>query len=131
MHQEYGVTYQGNTVGSVTVSREGLYYIFNCRVILPGSDIYKLILCKESEYIELGVLIPVSNRFELQKRLPVKQAGKEDFVFEVSSKQETFVPVNGDKPFEYINQLNHARFAVRNHIAYIVLDQSHSLPATT
>lgn len=131
MYQVYGVTYQNNAVGSVTVSREGLYYIFNCSVNLPKAEIYKLILCRESERIDLGVLIPANNRFELQKRLPIKQVGKDDFHFEVTSKQESYIPVNEGQPFEYISQLSHARFVVRDHHSYIVFDQSYSPPATT
>ena len=109
MEYQYSVTRNGNPCGKVTVSRQGLYYRIHCRCLLPAEDIFRLQAASGSRRENLGVLVPVEDRFGLDTRIPVKQLGEGELDFSVHSKrqpvQSHFVPIRDEEPFAYISRL--------------------------
>lgn len=123
------VTYDGRAVGSCTVCKSGLYYHFVCSCNWISDRICRLYLRIGGTGIDLGVLIPKDEGVALEKRLAIKQlpSGQPEFVVipagTVNRKDECFVPVYEDKAISCLGKLSTARFAVRNGVAGIIVEQ--------
>ena len=123
------VTYDGRAVGSCTVCKSGLYYNFACSCNWISDRIYRLYLRIGGTVIDLGVLIPKGEGIALEKRLVIKQlpSGQPEFVVipagKVKAEDECFVPVYEDKAISCLGKLSTARFAVRNGVTGIIVEQ--------
>ena len=117
MECQYSVTRNGQHCGKVTVSRQGLYYRIRCRCTLPSEDVYRLQAACGNRRENLGVLVPVEDRFGLDTRIPVKQLGEGDLAFTVSSKRQPvqgqFVPILDEEPFAYISRLKKSYLEIK------------------
>lgn len=118
MECQFSVTRNGNPCGKVTVSRQGLYYKIRCRCILPSEDIFRLQAACGIRRENLGVLVPVQDRFGLDTRIPVKQLGEGELAFTVISKRQpvqgNFVPILDEEPFAYISRLKKSFLEIKN-----------------
>ena len=129
MEGNWTVTYDGRAVGSCTVCKSGLYYHFVCSCNWISDRIYRLYLRIGGTVIDLGVLIPKGEGIALEKRLVIKQlpSGQPEFVVipagKVKAEDECFVPVYEDKAISCLGKLSTARFAVRNGVAGIIVEQ--------
>ena len=129
MEGNWTVTYDGRAVGSCTVCKSGLYYHFVCSCNWISDRIYRLCLRIGGTGIDLGVLIPKDEGIALEKRLAIKQlpSGQPVFVVisagTVKAEDECFVPVYEDKAISCLGKLSTARFAVRNGVAGIIVEQ--------
>ena len=112
--------------GTVTVTREGLYYRFSCRCSLSGDVMHRLMVTTDQGQVDLGVLVPVDGRFGTEKRIPCKKIGK-DPQFQLLPKHENmqgrFVPIYPEEPFEYISKLKNAFLATQNGQVGIVITE--------
>ena len=117
--------YRVEDFGYVSVSREGLYYHFWCRVKLPQNKLCRLQLCCDSENFDLGILIPVNDHYELDKKIPVKHLKSENFNFRLIDPQsrEKFIPISENEPFSLISQIQNGIFCVRDHIPGLLIRQ--------
>ena len=110
----YDILLGGEAIGKAQVTREGLYYCFSCRLRLSGEVMYKLVLQKEGETVDLGIPAPQGGAFTLTTRIPVKRIGDGPFLIRAVPKHAPlgikFVPLKEDEPFCYLNRLNHAVF---------------------
>ena len=126
MEYQYSVTLNGNPCGKVTVSRQGLYYRIRCRCILPPEDIFRLQAACGSRRENLGVLVPVEDRFGLDTRIPVKQLGEGELAFTVISKRQpvrgNFVPIRDEEPFAYISRLKESFLEIKNGQVGIIIN---------
>lgn len=117
MEHQYSVAMGGNHCGKVTVSRQGLYYRIQCRCLLPSEDIWRLQVACGTRRENLGVLVPMEDRFGLDTKMPVKQLGEGDLVFTVISKRQPvqgrFVPILDEEPFAYISRLKASFLEIR------------------
>lgn len=115
--------YPVEDTGHVAVSREGLYYRFQCRVKLPANRICRLQLCGDHDRIDLGILIPVNGLYELDKKIPAKYLKDESFTFKLIDKQskDKFIPIFENKPFSHICQIHNGCFCVRDGIPGILI----------
>ena len=127
MADTYDVLLGGEAAGKAQVSREGLYYCFQCRLHLSGEVMYKLILQKEGQSLDLGVPVPQGNLFTLTTRIPIKRIGEGPFTIRAVPKHapvgKRFVPLKEDEPFRYLSKLNEAVFAVQDGKSGILIDQ--------
>ena len=123
MESQYPVTWAGKTVGEVTVTRQGLYYLFVCRAQLPAGSRCRLYACGESEPRDLGLLIPGGSGYELQTRVPAKyfEAGEYRFCLDRPA-QEEFIPVSCSEPFPALDRLESGKFACLEGEPGIVFD---------
>jgi len=101
-------------VGTVRITREGLYYRFFCSCQLDDDTVCRVMAGKES----LGILVPCGGGFELNTKLPVKRFGDSAPEFRlVPSKpvlEGKFVPIKPEEPFAYIERLQDAYLTQKN-----------------
>ena len=65
----------GQVVGNCIVTKEGLYYRFQCNCRFEDRGVHKLFVGMNSNAIPLGICIPVGDKFILDKRIPISQIG--------------------------------------------------------
>ena len=105
-------------VGCVRVERQGLYYLFRCRVRLSGEAAFRLcVTCGENRE-DLGILVPMEGSFGLDTRRPVKRLGEGELTFRLVSKHDTprthFAPISPEEPFAYLQRLKDAYLAEKD-----------------
>lgn len=132
MRKSYKV-YQGQEIiGEATVEKEGLYFHIYCRCELDRESMYKLMAVWENGEENLGILIPVSGRFGLEKRIPAKRLPVEEIAFRVipyhRSLGKRFAPVYPEEPFSYLEKLKKATFAERDGQAGVLFPEE-KIPA--
>ena len=118
MEGTYEVIGGGQAVGSVTITRQGLYYHFTCRCRISGEVMFRLIMETEGTSSDLGILVPMNGCFGLNTRLSVKLQGKGKPRFFLKPKRETvenaFVRICPEEPFGYLSKLESAYLVRKN-----------------
>ena len=118
MEGTWKVYLDGQVVGSCALEHRGLYCEIACRCSHVAEGICRLMLHCGEEELDLGVLIPGSGGFVLERRIPVKRLPKGQPRFSVVAQQRreegTFVPVHMGEAFEYLSKLENARLARRD-----------------
>ena len=107
----YDALLSGVPVGTVQVTREGLYYAISCTCRIPGEMIHRLTaFCAEA--IPIGILVPEQGGFVLQTRIPVKRfpAGKPEFRIlpKHAPLDIPLIPLSPEEPFQYLQRLKDA-----------------------
>lgn len=114
----YEVYSAGQAVGKVTVSRQGLYYRFNCRCTLTGEVMFRLVLEDGNNRYDLGILTPVDGFFGLQCRRTLKQmeCTAPRFILRPNRKSygAELISVKPQEPFAYLSALENAFLLRRN-----------------
>lgn len=126
LDNHYHIYLGQDKAGEVTVKREGLYYLFQCRCRLPSMPIYCAVLQNGNAQFNLGVCVPEGNIFRASKRIPVKLLDKQEFSFFLIEKQKNptkVVPVDVQKPFRYLEELENAYFQRSNGTAQICIEE--------
>ena len=122
---EYEICLGKETVGRAYVSREGLYYCFRCSCELRSEIISRVTVSCGGHHENLGILVPVGNRYELNKRIPIKRLGKGKFQFQISPKHqkihEKFISVYPEEPFRYIQRLQNACLHRRDGLVGVII----------
>ena len=99
MEGTYEVLRGGQAIGSVEVTRQGLYYHICCRCRLSGEVMFRLWMCFEEDRQDLGILTPMDGCFGLKTRLPVKKAGQGSPKFQLRpNRQALSEPLSGLDP---------------------------------
>lgn len=120
----YNIFDGGTVIGAARVSREGLYYRFDCECRPEKRELFKICLSDENEKIILGTPIPEGHRFCLRTKLPIKRlCGQKPrfFINGRSEETEKFIPVAPDMPFLYLQELENAYFCIRDGVSGIVI----------
>ena len=79
-------------VGTARVSREGLYYRFDCTCKPPDSSLYRIWVTDGTGETDLGICVPDGGVYTLTKRLPVKGFRGETFSFSLRRNEEKKAP---------------------------------------
>lgn len=95
MAETYDITYEGVSVGSADMEKQGLYYAFSCRCRLPEEGLYRIhVTCAENRE-DLGICVPIGGTFGMDKKISAKRLGEGKPAFELLPKdwkpQETVV----------------------------------------
>lgn len=105
-------------IGTVQISKEGLYYRFRCQCSLPQAGMYRLIVSNANIQMDLGICIPQGTCFVLDRKVAIKHLGDGKLNFHVVLKTnpvgDRFIPVCSDKRFNYITELKHASYQIRD-----------------
>ena len=113
---EYSLSIQGKSVGSVSVSKEGLYFLIKCVCTLPDSDRYYLWAHWDDKTEKIGICVPASGDYRLVARYNSKKAGKGNCRFELrTQKSEENCIVIREKvslPYDYLRNLPHLRLRI-------------------
>lgn len=132
MQNHYNISRNGKTVGQACVTREGLYYRFRCKCAISNKGICRLQLLHCGGTTDLGILVPESHEFVLDKKLPAKQIGEGEWHFVLITPTDNdkgdFIEIRDDHPFAYLSQLQNARFALQNNRPGIVLKDRSAAP---
>ena len=114
----YEIELGGETVGSITVRQEKLYYNFLCCCQLSGDVIFQLVAETPGGRESIGVLVPEGERFTLRTRLPVKRFPMGITRFILKPRHESvkgrFVPLSPELPFPYLDRLEKAFLSARD-----------------
>ena len=125
MRTSYEVFLNEVSVGTMEVTRSGLYYKLHCICDFPTEEIYRIIVQNGDVTCDLGPCIPLENGFGITTQVPVKRIGEGVLSFFVKSKLETankkFVPVDPNLPFDFLCALDTARFARKNGIPGVII----------
>ncbi len=106
---EYPITMDARPVGRACVERQGLYYRITATCKVPNKRLR--ISCGEMQK-DLGVLVPDGT---VTARIAVRELGEGTLAFEAfSPNRGEFYPIDPEKPFEHLQKLPDARFAVEN-----------------
>ena len=121
----YDLNLNGKNVGIVQVEPKGLYYHISCRCDLPKNGFHRLIMDSEKGIISLGCIIPLENRFGLDTRISIKQAGKNGFTFRLEViEQQCMVPISEDCPIPCLVRLEEACFGFRDGQSVLIFSVS-------
>ena len=122
MEGTYPIYLNGQTVGTVQVGREGLYYRFSARCRLREKEMCRL----EASGIHLGVLVPENEFFRLETRKPVKLFS-DCWDFQVIPNRPVldgkFVPIKPEEPFSYLARLKESYLVRRGDTVGILLKE--------
>lgn len=122
MEGTYPIYLNGQTVGTVQVSREGLYCRFFARCCLREKEMCRL----EANGIHLGVLVPEGDAFCLETRKPAKLfSGMWDFQVIPNRPvlEGKFVPIKPEEPFSYLARLKESYLVRRGDMVGILLKE--------
>ncbi len=118
MEGNYEVMLGNKPMGNVKVSRQGLYWQFDCRCVLSGEVMYDLAVTTEDGQVRLGLLTPNGGGFHLKTKLPMKRLGQGSPTFTLHPRHPQlrghFVAVKPEEPFAYLRQLESAYLARQN-----------------
>ena len=118
MEGNYVLHFGGQAVGKVQVTREGLYYRFQCRCRLSGDVVCKVVVRCGAGQESLGILAPEGDGFCLATRLPVKRFLEATPEFLVMPNRTAmtgkFVPICPEEPFTYLERLKNAYLSMQN-----------------
>lgn len=123
MEGTYEVYSAQENVGSVVVTRKGLFYHFLCRCDLTGEVMFRLkMLCDEKE-TDLGILTPVDGQFGVNTKMNIKNAGqgRPQFILKPNRNvpSEQLIRICPEDPFAYLSRLQDAYLVQQRNIMYI------------
>lgn len=108
----YPIMLGGQEIGNAIVTKEGLYYRFNCCSRLSGEIMYLLKVNCEKGEVNLGVCVPLQNGFGVNTRLPIKMIGNGDLSFYITPRHpditNMFIPIRAEEPFRHLEKLERA-----------------------
>ena len=108
--------------GQAEMVKEGLYYKIHCTCSLPNSGIHRIIISDGEITRDLGICVPVGDKFVLNTRVPVKNIKGDQPKFHLVSGKHTAIPVATGKPFSALDKLETARLQVTNGQPEIITD---------
>ena len=112
MENCYEVYLGDRPAGKVQLIVNGLYVRVICRCLVPKDQVYRLYLVCGGHKENIGVVVPESDGFVLDKQIPVKRFGTGKIQFVLSSgtcgMTGEFVPICPEEPFSYIDRLKNA-----------------------
>ncbi len=132
MEEKYDVYLEGISCGTAFLSKQGLYAFIRCFCSLPPESMVHLQLECSDATEDLGLLIPTSGGFMLEKKLPLKRLGEGNMRFSLRRRHQNddptqrFIPVFCDSPFEQLHLLDGACFARRNGISGVLIPEKKS-----
>ena len=123
----YEVRLGADTVGTATVEKQGLYYLFSCRCRLNGATMQRIMVACGGNQVDLGICVPMGGSFGLDKKVPCKYLGEGEPEFFLTPRPGSgggkFVPVYPEEPFSYMSKLKDAYLEIRNGQQGIVITQ--------
>ena len=126
MDGTWNVYFEDMPVGTCRIGREGLYYRFCCRCDKVPDGICRLVMQCGEKTVELGVLVPMSGGFGLDRKLPVKCVPTGELRFWVQTPvrevNRHFVQVRDGECFSELSRLTGAKFGKLNGEAGVFLD---------
>ena len=109
LKMQYEIFMQGQSAGTATVEKEGLYFTFTCICYLQTRGIYRVSVSQGDHSENLGVLLPSGSVYKLTTKIPQNRFSAEEFTFQIMDTQKkasgTFVPLVSGQPYFHISAL--------------------------
>lgn len=125
MEGKYPILLGQETVGEADVTKEGLYYRFDCRCSFAGESMFRLHAVCDGKEAMLGLPVPEGEGFVLRTKVPAKRLGQGDLSVRAVGKHRLeegrFIPLSPQEPFAYIAQLKNAYLAKKEGITGVLL----------
>lgn len=120
----YPVYWNEKEVGRADVNRQGLFYVFHCRVNPPKGELYRLQVVSKGQITDLGICVPEGADYVLTKRVSLKSIGegKWEFQLTANNRKEQFIPIIQGQPFVYLQELEKGKFHIQNGMSGIVIN---------
>lgn len=109
MAEVFDVTQGGQAVGTVELTREGLYFRVFCRCRMNDREIHRLYAGEE----KIGVLIPENGVLILEKKVASKRL-QDGCAFSLDGKTERFIPIRPGEAFGHLDKVRLGRLAFRD-----------------
>lgn len=109
MQGKYEVTYEGQAVGTVELTREGLYYRVYCRCRVPDNAIHRLYAGGE----KIGVLMPDRGELVLDTKVAAKRL-MDGSAFSLDESRLEFIPIRPGEPFSHLDKIREAKLLFRD-----------------
>ena len=120
MHQ---ILYNGNPIGYAEIHREGMFYHFICNCNIVDSGIYSVLVDDGMNRVNLGICIPVGNRYKCVTRIPCNRLTGERLVFLLTdSTKLKRIPVATGKSFLQLEKLKDAHLSFANGHPEIIIN---------
>ena len=120
----FKILYNDKVVGQAEIAKEGLYYRIHCACTLPNSSIHRITVKDGENVLDLGICVPVDDKFVVNARIPVKYIKGESPEFYLVSGANKGIPVATGKPFSQLDKLETARLQVTNGQSEIIIDST-------
>lgn len=128
MEGNYPILMGGQEIGRAKVTRQGLYYRFDCRCYLSGDIMCRLTATCGTATHNLGIFVPESGAFVLRTKIPAKQLGEGELQFSVRPNHEPmggrFVPISPEEPFGYLSRLQDAFLEIRDGVPGLIIPEN-------
>lgn len=111
-------------MGQAEMIKEGLYYKIHCTCSLPNSGIHRIIINDGETVRDLGICVPVGDKFVLKARVPAKTIKGDKLEFHLVAGKKSGIPVAAGMPFSALDQLETARLQVTNGQSEIIIDSA-------
>lgn len=125
MEGNYPILLGQETIGQANVTREGLYYRFDCRCSFTGESMFRLHASCGGKEAVLGLPVPEGESLVLRTKVPAKRLGQGNLSIRAVGKhrleQGEFIPLSPQEPFAYIAQLKNAYLAKKEGTTGILL----------
>lgn len=126
MNCQFDVYLGCQSVGKVTIQKQGCFYVIDCFCSIPMIEGYKLILNSNDKEMNLGRFIPHSNGVGLKTRVKADTVDMSKVRFYILSAKSLstseFYPVYEDKPFAYLEKISQSVLQIRDGIYGIVIE---------
>jgi hypothetical protein len=118
----YDIYLKGKKVGEAKIEKNGLYYKFCCVCQFLDKQIYRIYVNDGIAVVKLGVCVQNNDKFELNKKIPVKYISGKKFYFYVEQIGSLNIPVRNDDIFNHLDMLETARLQFTNGQPSIIID---------
>lgn len=113
----FDVTKEGQAVGTVQVTKEGLYYRLFCRCRVADGEIHRLYAGSE----KLGVLIPEKRELTLRTKVAAKRL-MPGCTFTIGENSGCFYPIRPGEAFDHLDKLRTGRLGWRDGRAGLLVE---------
>ena len=113
---QYDVFRDGQVVGKVTLTVQGLYYRISCRCTTCDGIVRLVDRCSNGT-VEIGVCAPVGERLGIDRCVPIKLLGQGPHAFSLTARKKdgaVFCRISGEEPCGFLQKLERVRFAREN-----------------
>jgi len=118
----YNVSYMEKIVGKVILSREGLYYKFQCQTQIPG---LRLFIKTNLGDFDLGICVPTEGGFGVCTKKPLKSISGEvqSFYFRSQKEKNHGHLIKPNEPFALLHKLSEGHLFIENGNYYFRFNQ--------
>ena len=119
----YPISYKGDSVGTVTLCKEGMFWKIACNCRLPNKGIYRVIVLAGKKQYSLGICVPDGDRHICVGRIACNKLSGDQLSFAVERNDKRIgIKIETGQTFAYLDKLKAARLHIVNGQPEIIID---------